>query len=192
MNEARPLNPSNYEEIPPFPERSKPDVDFIVNAIIETPRGIRHKFAFEPKLGLFRLTTTIEEGLQWPYDYGFIPGTLADDGDPLDILYLNDEPTFTGCFVQARLLGIIRLEKNGTRNDRIISCAQQVEGIVQSTDAYTKMSDVPKEMLRSLERFLVEYSEGAGNKVVCTGVDGRKKALDQIHRCIDAFKAKRR
>ncbi len=184
------INPSNYERIAPFPEGSKPDEDFLVNLVVETPRGIRHKYAFDAGCGLFKLSSTIAEGLTWPYDYGFVPGTLGDDGDPLDVLFLCDEPTFTGCFVEARLAGIVRLEKNGTENDRLIATAKLVDGIAQSTDGYEKASDLPEPLVQSLCRFLVEYSESAGNKITFKGVDGRRKALAAIKCGIELFQKK--
>jgi inorganic pyrophosphatase len=186
------VNPSNYEHITPFPEGSNPESDFLLNVVVETPRATRHKYAFDAKTGLFKLKSTIAEGLEWPYDYGFVPGTLGDDGDALDALFLNDEPTFPGCLTEARLLGIIRLEKNGQQNDRLLTCAKRIEGISLSTDPYEKIDDLPKAMIDSLCRFLVEYSEEAGNKVVCKGLDGRKKALESIRGGIDAFQKKHR
>jgi inorganic pyrophosphatase len=182
----------NYEHVAPFPPGSKPEDDHLVNVIIETPRATRHKYAFDPKTGLFKLKTTIPEGLEWPYDYGFVPGTLGNDGDPLDILFLDDEPTFAGCFAEARLLGIIRLEKNGKENDRLLACAKHVDGIALSTDPYEKVDDLPKSSIDSLCHFLVEYSEGAGNKVIFKGVDGRKKALQAIYDGIERFSSRER
>jgi inorganic pyrophosphatase len=181
------VNASNYEQLAPFPDGSEPDQAYLVNVVIETPRATRHKYAFDAKTGLFKLKSTIAEGLQWPYDYGFVPGTLAADGDPIDALFLNDEPTFPGCFTEARLLGVIRIQKNGTQNDRLVTCAKRIEGISLSTDPYERIDDLPKPVIDSLCRFLVEYSEEAGNKVECTGVDGRKKALQSIFDGTQAF-----
>lgn len=184
------VNASNYEQLPPFPEGSDPDEDYLLNIIVETPRATRHKYAFDPKSGLFELRTTIAEGLEWPYDYGFVPGTLGDDGDPIDALFLDDEPTFTGCFAQARLLGIIRLRKNGTQNDRLLTCAKRVKGISLSTDPYDRIADLPEAMIDGLCRFLEQYSEEAGNTVECTGVDGRKDALCAVRAAAKEFKRK--
>jgi|SRR5579884_3494 len=184
------VNASNYEQIAPFPDESSPEKDYLLNVIIETPRATRHKYAFDAKTGLFKLKSTIAEGLQWPYDYGFVPGTLGQDGDPIDALFLNDEPSFPGCFTEARLLGIIRLQKNGEQNDRLVTCAKRIDGISLSTDPYETIADVPKSVIDSLRRFLVEYSEGAGNRVQCSGVEGREKALEAVQRGIAAFQKK--
>ena len=183
------INATHYERIPPFPKGADTHT---IHVVVETPRDIRHKYAFDPKLGIFVLKQTIAEGLAWPYDYGFIPGTLGDDGDPLDVVFLCDEPTFTGCLAAARLLGVIRLEKNGERNDRLIACAQRMSGIAQSTDAYDDIDDVPREALDSLCRFLVEYSAEQGNTITFKGVRPRKKALAAIEDGVKKLKKRKK
>src|SRR5690349_21240815 len=77
------------------------------HVIIETPKGSHNKYDFDPKLGLFALGGVLPEGMSFPYDFGFIPSTLGEDGDPLDVLLLMDEPAFTGCLVRSRLIGVI-------------------------------------------------------------------------------------
>ena len=176
-------------DIPPFPKAAD---DYVVHAIIETPRNTRHKYALEAKFGLFRLKQTIPEGLEWPYDYGFVPGTTAKDGDPTDIVVLNDAPTFTGCLMDARLIGIVNLRKNGIENDRLIACPIRLKGVAQSTDAYDTIHDLPKDTLKSLCRFLVDYSKEEGNKITFEGVHSRKKALDALRKTVRAFEREKR
>lgn len=183
------LNPTHYDRIPPFPDPSK---HHVIHVVVETPRDIRHKYAFDPELGIFKLKLTIAEGLQWPYDYGFVPATRGDDGDPLDAVFLCDEPTFVGCLVEARLLGIIRLEKNGEENDRLVTCARRIDGLAQSTDAYQDLDDLPKESIKSLCRFLVEYSAEEGNAMKFKGVARRKPALDAIKTGVHKFKKRKK
>jgi inorganic pyrophosphatase len=93
---------------------------------------------------------------------------------------MNDEPTFPGCLAQARLIGIIRLEKNGEQNDRLLACAERVEGIAQSTDVYDDIGDLPKPVIQSTCRFLIEYSEGAGNDITVKAVESREDALAAV------------
>ena len=183
------LNPTHLDRIAPLPD---PDEKYLVHVVIETPRDIRHKYAFEPALGVFKLKQTIAEGLEWPYDYGFVPATRADDGDPVDALFLCDEPTFTGCLVEARLLGLIRIDKNGEENDRLVTCAKRVTGLAQSTDGYQDIDDLPKESIDSLCRFLVEYSVDEGNTLKFKGVEARKKALDAVKTGIKKLKKHRK
>lgn len=183
------INPTHFEDIPAFPD----DADnFVVHAIIETPRDIRHKYAFQPKYGIFKLKQTIADGLQWPYDYGFIPHTLAQDGDPIDIVFLCEAPTFSGCLVEARVIGIIELEKNGVRNDRIVACPVLQDGVSQSSDPFETIKDLPRESLESLCRFLVDYSSFEGNEIKFVGVRSRKTAMTAIANTIKIFDKKKR
>src|SRR5579871_5314832 len=81
-----------------------------LNVIIETPKGSRNKFDFNHRQGLFELGKVLPTGMAFPYDFGFVPGTRAPDGDPLDVLVLMDEPAFSGCKVLCRLIGVIEEE----------------------------------------------------------------------------------
>jgi inorganic pyrophosphatase len=169
---SKSVNPTNYDMIPAF----VPKEDGLVFAVIETPAGIRHKFAFEPKYGIMRLKMTLAEGLMWPYDYGFIPQTLGDDGDGLDVLVLNDAPTFSGCLLDVRVIGGVLLEKNGVKNNRLVAFPRRRKGVALKTDAFDEIKDVPKAMLDGIERFLVEYSEEEGNEITFEGHCSRKDA----------------
>jgi inorganic pyrophosphatase len=78
-----------------------------LRAIIETPRGSRNKFRYDPECDCFELATALPEGMSFPFDFGFVPSTLADDGDPLDLLVLMDAPVPSGCVLRCRLIGVI-------------------------------------------------------------------------------------
>jgi len=99
----------------------------ICKAIIETPKGCRNKFDYDPDSNLFMLGGLLPEGMMFPFDFGFIPSTLGEDGDPLDVMVLMDAPAHVGCLIEIRLIGII--EANQTedgeteRNDRLIGVA---------------------------------------------------------------------
>jgi inorganic pyrophosphatase len=99
-----------------------------IHAVVETPKGSRNKFDFDPETGCFELGSAMPAGVEFPFEFGFIPGTLGEDGDPLDLLILMEAPTFVGCVVRARLVGVIEAkqkEKDGKeeRNDRLIAVA---------------------------------------------------------------------
>jgi inorganic pyrophosphatase len=170
------VNPTNYDAIPTYVDGGAD----LVHAVIETPAQTRHKYAFAPKYGIMLLKMTLAEGLAWPYDYGFIPQTRADDGDPTDVLVISDAPTFSGCLLAVRVLGAILLKKNGVVNNRVVACPKRTHGVTLKSDGYDKIDDVPKEMLAGIERFLVEYSEVEGNKIEFDGVRSRKKTLGMI------------
>src|SRR4051812_19029265 len=82
-----------------------------LTVVVETPRGSRNKFDFDPAVGLFELAGVLPAGASFPFDFGFVPSTRAPDGDPLDVLVLMDEPAFPGCVVRCRLLGVIEAEQ---------------------------------------------------------------------------------
>ncbi|HTU80517.1 MAG TPA: inorganic diphosphatase [Candidatus Acidoferrales bacterium] len=185
---STPDNATNYDMIPAFDPKNRD----LVFAVIETPAGIRHKFAFEPEYGIMRLKMTLAEGLMWPYDYGFIPQTLADDGDPIDVLVINDAPTFSGCLLDVGVIGGILLKKNGVTNNRLVACPQRRAGVSLKTDAFDDLKDVPKETLGGIERFLVEYSEEEGNEIACDGQSSRKGAFKLIERAHKRFKKRRK
>jgi inorganic pyrophosphatase len=80
-------------------------------AIIETPRHGRNKFDYDPESGLFRFAALLPEGMLFPFDFGFIPSTLGEDGDPMDVMVLMDEAAHVGCLVDLRILGVIEAEQ---------------------------------------------------------------------------------
>src|SRR5438477_11554555 len=96
-------------------------------AIIETPKGCRNKFDYDRDSGLFMLGGLLPEGMMFPFDFGFIPSTLGEDGDPLDILVLMDAPAHVGCLIEVRIIGIISAKQTEDgkteRNDRLLGVA---------------------------------------------------------------------
>src|SRR5438046_2328840 len=110
---------ASIEQVSPYNARKK-----YWHAIVETPKGSHNKFKFDSELNLFMLGTVLPEGMIFPYDFGFLPATKGDDGDPLDVLLLMDAAAFCGCVVPSRLLGVIAAEQtaDGTaqRNDRLV------------------------------------------------------------------------
>jgi inorganic pyrophosphatase len=168
------------------PERLKPvDSDGIVQVVIETPKGSRNKFAFDPKQNIFTVKSVLPAGMSFPYDFGFLPRTRAEDGDPIDVLLLMDEPAFPGIAVRARLVGIMEGEqiegKKRVRNDRLIAVAE-----MNHEYAYLKkLDDLPKKFLRELEEFFVNYHQLQGKKyklLGCKKVDAAMKMIKKAQR----------
>jgi len=154
--------------------------DGTVQVIVETPKGSRNKFAFDPDQGIFALKKVLPAGMVFPYDFGFLPQTIADDGDPIDVLLLMDEPAFTGCAVRAVLIGVIEGEqvdgKKKVRNDRLLAVAE-------ANHMYSnirKLADLPKKFLDELQDFFVNYRNLEGKKYKLLGCKGVDKALDLI------------
>lgn len=158
----------------------KIEKDGTLRVVVETPRGSRHKYAWNEELQAFEHKATLGSGLVWPYDYGFIPRTKGGDGDPLDVLVLMDEPSFPGCVLHVRIIGAFEVEKNGVANDRYVACLLPSREISLSTDGYETLSDLPKPLAEQIENFLVTYSEQRGNDVRVRGRIQAEKAFERI------------
>jgi inorganic pyrophosphatase len=159
-----------------------------LQVVIETPKGSRNKYAFDEKQKIFALKKVLPAGMAFPYDFGFIPSTVADDGDPVDVLTLMDEPGAVGCLLQCRVVGIIEGEqgrkKKAERNDRIVA----IERDNQRFAEIRHVKDLGKEFIRELEDFFVNYHQLTGEKYRILDVKGPGEALKRIQRGIRAFK----
>ena len=134
----------------------------VCRAIIETPKGFRNKFDYDPDSDLFKLGGLLPEGMMFPFDFGFIPSTLGQDGDPLDIMVLMDARAHVGCLIEVRIIGVITAEQTQDRkteiNDRLLGVA------VHSYDHedLKSIGDVSKTLLDQLEAFFVSYNKQRG------------------------------
>ena len=162
----------------------------IIQVIIETPKGSRNKYSFDPKQKVFQLKKVLPAGMAFPYDFGFIPSTLAEDGDPVDVLVLMDEPAFPGCLLKCRLIGIIEGEqfdkKNTRRNDRIVA----VEQANHSYAFVRHLDDLGKKFVNELEEFFVNYHELTGKQFRVLDVRGPGEARRRIKDGMKAAKHK--
>jgi inorganic pyrophosphatase len=160
-----------------------------VCAVVETPKGSRNKFDFNTDTGFFELGSAMPAGVEFPFEFGFVPGTLGQDGDPLDLLILMDAPTFSGCVVKARLIGVIEAEqkeKGGgkERNDRLIAVAVQS----RRHERVRSLKELPEELLREIEHFFISYNELKGKEFVPLGRFGPKRALKLLKQGIRSKK----
>ncbi|MDB5073141.1 MAG: inorganic pyrophosphatase [Candidatus Eremiobacteraeota bacterium] len=156
--------------------------------MIETPRGSRYKYAFEAETRALELRFLLARGLSFPYDYGFVPQTLAEDGDPADVLLIMEEPVLPLAVVRARLIGGFEMTKDGVRNDRLLACPVPMKGIATPADGYTTLDDLPQQELDQLERFLREYSEEQGHDIELQGRYGAAGALQNVARWHESWK----
>jgi inorganic pyrophosphatase len=165
------------------------DDDAIVQVVIETPKDSRNKYAFDPEQKVFELKKVLPAGMAFPYDFGFIPRTKAEDGDPVDVLVLMDEPAFPGVVLKCRLIGIIEGEqgnnKEKERNDRVVA----VEKENHSWADIKHIDDLGKQFLHELEEFFVNYHELSGKQYRVIDVKGPKQARKRIE---DGIRAARR
>ncbi|MBA2620350.1 MAG: inorganic diphosphatase [Acidobacteria bacterium] len=152
-----------------------------LNVVIETPKGSRNKYTFDEELKLFKLSGVLPVGNYFPFDFGFVPNTLGEDGDPLDVLVLMDEPAFAGCIVAARLVGVIeanQTERSGetVRNDRLVAVAAKsnIHAHVKSLD---DLNDV---LVNEIEHFFISYNEAKGKRFEPLGRAGARRAKNLI------------
>ena len=151
-----------------------------IQVIIETPKGSRNKYAFDPDQKVFQLKKVLPAGMAFPYDFGFIPSTRADDGDPVDVLVLMDEPAFPGCLLKCRLIGIIEGKQEGNkteeRNDRVVA-------IEQANHSYAHIQhieDLGKKFVKELEKFFVNYHGMDGKEYRVIDVRGPGEARRRV------------
>ena len=152
----------------------------LIQVVIETPKGSRNKYAFDSEETVFRLKKVLPAGMTFPYDFGFIPRTLAGDGDPVDVLVLMDEPAFPGCVLKCRLIGIIEGEqgdgKDKERNDRVVAVEKANHSFADIDD----VDDLGKEFVHELEEFFVNYHKLSGEEYRVINVKGPKQARKRI------------
>jgi inorganic pyrophosphatase len=159
-------------------------------AIIETPKSRRNKFDYNPELNLFELAGLLPEGMMFPFDFGFIPSTLGEDGDPLDVMVLMDEPAHVGCLLQVRIIGVIEAEQTQDGKTETNCRLLAVSVHSYSHEDITSIKEISASMLEQLEEFFVSYNKLRGKKFKVTGRGGPKRALRTIKNGIKAFQEK--
>jgi inorganic pyrophosphatase len=161
----------------PFAQLPAFDPDGHLHVVIETPKGSRNKYAYDPDLGVFRFKAVMPEGNSFPYDFGFIPSTRGPDGDPLDVLVLLDAPLELGCLLTARLIGVIEAEQREAdgrteRNDRLLAVATRAR-----THAHVRdLDELRPGFLDEIEAFFVHYNGLSGRCFEPVGRGGPERA----------------
>jgi inorganic pyrophosphatase len=159
------------------------DLPANVNAIIEIPKGRRSKFELDKKTGLMRLDRYLYASAHYPSDYGFIPQTLAEDGDPLDILVMVNEPTFSGCLIEARVVGMFRMTDHGQPDYKVL-------GVPRSDPLFNDvhcLEDLPQHFLKEVEHFFVSYKQLEGTEVKAEGWAPVDAAADEVRSSVDRY-----
>lgn len=151
-----------------------------INIVIETPKGCRNKYAYDQELKAFKLRKILPVGAVFPFDFGFIPDTKGEDGDPLDVLVIMDEPAYPGCVIECRIIGALKAqqseEKKMEENDRLIA----VSVVSQSYNEVNELQDIHKNILSEIEHFFVSYNEQENKKFEPQGWCDAKTALKLI------------
>jgi inorganic pyrophosphatase len=169
---------SDYSKLPPR------DDDGHVHVVVETPRGSRAKYKYQPTCQAFALSRALEDGLEYPFDWGFVPGTLGADGDPLDAMILHDIATFPGLIVPSRPVAILEVqqsEKDRTfRNDRVLFVPAEQK----------HAPELGESRKRALEGFFLGSVAGTGKKLEFLGWRGRERAEEEIDSAAKRFREK--
>lgn len=168
----------DYMQVPPGAR-----IPSVVNAVIEIPKGRRSKFELDKSTGLLKLDRYLYSSSHYPGDYGFIPQTLAEDDDPLDILVMVNEPTFSGCLIEARVVGLFRMRDRGYNDFKVLS--------VPNTDPlfneYQDLRDVPTHFLREVDHFFATYKQLEGAEVETQGWMPAAEAIAEVKACIERY-----
>ena len=156
--------------------------------IIEIPKGSTNKYELDKETGLLRLDRVLYSAVHYPADYGFIPRTFCDDGDPLDVLVLGQEPVYPLTIVEARAIGVMRMRDDKGIDDKIISISVRDPAFAD----YTDHSQLPAHVLRQMRRFFEDYKVLERKQVVIEGLLGPAQALDIIRDALEMYRKLRR
>lgn len=148
----------------------------IVHAVIEIPAGEVNKYEYDKKLDIFRLDRNLHSPVHYPGDYGFIPQTLSQDGDPLDVLVLVDAPTFTGCLVQVRVIGMLEMIDQGAKDEKILGVASNNPRYLEVND----YSEIWPHMLLEISHFFATYKDLEGKRAIINGWFNQARALEVV------------
>jgi inorganic pyrophosphatase len=173
----------NYLKLP-----TGEDAPAVVNAIIEIPLGSSNKYEYDKKLHVFRLDRTLHSPVHYPGDYGFIPSTLGLDGDPLDVLVLAETPSFPGCLMEVRPIGVLRMVDQGERDSKILAVTHNNPRYADANDVH----EIYPHMLREIEHFFSIYKELEGKTTKMEGWEGADSARTIISNCQKRFAEKSR
>lgn len=164
-----------------IPAQPKPG---LINVLIEIPAGSKNKYEFDKDMGAFALDRVLFSSVQYPYDYGFVPNTLADDGDPLDGMVLIDQPTFPGCVIAARPIGMLEMIDGGDRDEKILCVPVEDPRYAQ----VMSLADVAPHRLDEIAEFFRSYKNLENKVTEILGWQNVDKVKPLVQQCIEAVK----
>jgi len=153
-----------------------------INAVVEIPAGGVNKIEYDKRLGIFRLDRPLYSPVHYPGDYGFIPSTLAEDKDPLDVIILVVQPTFTGCLVEARPIGMLEMLDQGIKDEKILAVSSGNPRYQEVKD----FSDVDAHVLLEIAHFFSIYKDLEGKRTKTLGwrtAAEAKQVIETGHQC---------
>ena len=172
-----------YEAMKDVP--AGPELPSVVYTIVEIPKGRRSKFEIDKKTGLMKLDRYLYSSSHYPGDYGFVPHTLAEDGDALDVLVMVNEPTFSGCLIETRVLGMFRMQDHGHNDFKLIG----VPHFDPLFNEFTTLQDIPHHFLREVEHFFTTYKQLEGVHVESGGWTDAAAAIAEVDAAVHRYNA---
>ncbi|AEH60920.1 Inorganic diphosphatase [Methanosalsum zhilinae DSM 4017] len=161
-----------------------PEVPEIVYAVVEIPMGSRNKIEYSKEYGTYILNRVLYSPMHYPGEYGFIPRTMYDDGDPMDIIVLMDERTFTGCVIEARPVGLLMMTDSNEKDDKILA----VPARNHRYNHIRELSDVPEPILNEIQHFFRRYKDlEIGKHVSVKGWDTKDAAVEAIDHSVQLY-----
>jgi inorganic pyrophosphatase len=155
-----------------------------VNAVIEIPAGESNKYEYDKQLDIFRLDRNLHSPVHYPGDYGFIPQTLAEDGDPLDVLVLVDRPTFPGCLVVVRPIGLLEMVDAGRKDEKVLAVA----GNNPRFKDVKNYDEIWSHQLLEISHFFATYKDLEGKRAIIRGWYDVTHARQVIRSCHDRYR----
>jgi inorganic pyrophosphatase len=161
-----------------------PDPPDVIYVIVEITKGSRNKYEYGKELGVLKLDRVLFSSLHYPGDYGLIPRTFYDDGDPLDVLVMINEPTFPGCIIEARPIGLFKMLDQGLADDKVLA----VPARDPIFDGYRDIQDIPQHFLKEVAHFFEVYKDLEGHRTKPLGWEPVSVAKEEISRAMELYR----
>ena len=161
-----------------------PSVPKVVYAVIEIPKGSRNKYEYDKDKEAFALDRVLYSPIHYPAEYGIIPKTLWDDGDPMDILVVMEQPTFPGCVIETRIIGVMKMIDGGESDDKILGVPVNDPKFKDVQD----ISDMPKPFLDEISHFFTEYKRLEKKTTEVLGWENAEKAFEALEHSMELYK----
>ncbi|KAJ7565295.1 hypothetical protein O6H91_02G055700 [Diphasiastrum complanatum] len=160
-----------------------PDAPAIFNCVVEIPKGSKVKYELDKKSGLIKVDRVLYSSVVYPHNYGFIPRTLCEDNDPMDVLVLMQEPVVPGCFIRAKAVGLMPMIDQGEKDDKIIAVAEDDPEFRH----YTDIKEFPPHRLAEIRRFFEDYKKNENKEVAVDDFLPAAHAVEAIRSSMDLY-----